>query len=124
MKKLSTVLGVLALALPAAAADPKPIVARACHDAGYDSGAIDHFMALIKKERAYQGPVDSDLLRTWGDEVRCYSARLDKVAALFKQQTGRKFVADNVCASGAPQQSYANGYAEGSSPESKCAPRL
>ena len=122
MKKLSTLFAVLAVGLPAAAADSKAVVAQACHEAGYDSGAIDHFMGLIKKERAFQGPVDTDLLRSWGDEVKCYSARLDKVGASFKQQTGRKFVADKVCASGAPQQSYANGYAEGSSPGSTCTP--
>ena len=122
MKKLPALLVVTAVALPAAAADYKAVAAQACHDAGYDAGAIEHFMALIKTERESSGGVNMDLVHSWGEQVKCYAARLDKVAASFKQQTGRKFVAEKVCATGPPHQAYANGLAEGATPGPTCTP--
>jgi hypothetical protein len=121
MKNVRALVVAMAITLPASAADPKVVVAQACHDAGYDSAAIDHFMALIKAERTKSGTLDTDLLHAWGEQVKCYVALLDKVAAWFKQQTGRKFVVEKVCASGAPREAYANGVAAGSSPGPTCA---
>ena len=122
MKKLPVVLVATALALPASAADNKAVAIQACNDAGFDSGAIDHFMTLIQNERSSSGTVDTDLLHAWGEHVKCYSARLANVAASFKQQTGRKFSVDKTCATGAPHQAYADGFAAGSSPGPTCKP--
>jgi hypothetical protein len=122
MKKLLVVAFATALALPASAADTKGVTVEACTDAGFDSGAIDHFMTLIQNERSRSGPIDSDLLHTWGEQVRCYAARLANVATSFKQQTGRKFSVEKTCATGAAHQAYAAGFAAGSSPESTCKP--
>ena len=121
MKKLPILLAVTALALPAGAADSKAVTAQACNDAGYDSGAIEHFMTLFKAERASSGAVDTDLLHSWAEQMRCYSARLASVAVRFKQQTGRKFTVEKTCAGGAAHQAYADGFAAGSSPGPTCA---
>lgn len=122
MKKILAVAVLTALALPASAADSKVVALEACNDAGFDSGAIDHFMTLIQNERSRPGTVDGDLLHAWGEQVRCYAARLAGVAASFKQQTGRKFSVEKTCGTGAPHQAYANGFAAGSSPDSTCKP--
>jgi hypothetical protein len=122
MKKIPVVALVTALALPASAADSKTVAVEACNDAGFDSGAIDHFMTLIQNERSSSGTVDADLLHAWGEQVRCYAARLASVAASFKKQTGRKFSVDKTCATGAPHQAYENGFASGSSPGPTCKP--
>ena len=77
---------------------------------------------LIQKERASSSAVDTDLLHTWAEQVKCYSARLANVATSFKQQTGRAFTVAKTCAVGAPHQAYADGFAAGSSPGPTCKP--
>src|ERR1700734_1113362 len=120
MKKLSVALVLTALTLPASGADKQSAATQACTDAGFDSGAIDHFMGLIKNERSNSGPIDTDSIHAWGEQVKCYSARLTSVAVAFKQQTGGKFVVEKTCGAGVMHQAYADGYAAGSSPGPTC----